>query len=111
VFASIANYLAQSGWRSDETWGRRVTLPEGFDPALISLDVRKSLFDWQALGVRRADGTALPAYNLQGSLVQPSGGRQVFIVYNNYRTTLLWNRSTYFALAVGHLADAIGAGS
>ena len=111
VFASIANYLAQSGWRDDETWGRRVTLPKDFDPALISLDVRKSLFDWQALGVRRADGSALPAFNMQGSLVQPTGGHQVFLVYNNYRTTLLWNRSTYFALAVGHLADAIGAGS
>jgi len=110
VFASIANYLAQSGWHSDETWGRRVTLPEGFDPALISLDVQKSLFDWQALGVRRADGTALPAFNLQGSLVKPSDGKQVFMVYSNYRTTLLWNRSTYFALAVGHLADAIGSG-
>ena len=32
VFASIANYLQQSGWHGDETWGRVVTLPAGFDP-------------------------------------------------------------------------------
>ena len=31
VLASIANYLAQSGWRPGETWGQAVTLPAGFD--------------------------------------------------------------------------------
>ena len=31
VFASIANYLSQSGWKGDERWGRQVRLPNGFD--------------------------------------------------------------------------------
>src|SRR4029078_671729 len=31
VLASIANYLAQSGWRSGEPWGQAVTLSSGFD--------------------------------------------------------------------------------
>jgi membrane-bound lytic murein transglycosylase B len=43
--------------------------------------------------------------------VQAGDNGPIFIVYDNYRTTLLWNRSTYFALAVGHLADAITTGS
>ena len=109
VFASAANYLARSGWRDDQTWGREVRLPEGFDPDLASLSVVKRLGAWQALGVRRANGAALPIRQLPASLVLPEGpGGPAFLVYDNYRTTLTWNRSTFFALAVGHLADAIG---
>jgi membrane-bound lytic murein transglycosylase B len=111
VFGSIANYLSQSGWDNDENWGRRVKLPRGFNKNLVSLDVKKSAAQWGALGVKRADGKALPKSAQQGSLVQAgSGNGPYFLVYGNYRTTLLWNRSTFFALAVGHLADALGAG-
>ena len=53
VFASIANYLAQSGWRGDENWGRRVSLPARFDDALAGLETRRRLPEWAALGVRR----------------------------------------------------------
>jgi membrane-bound lytic murein transglycosylase B len=109
VFASIANYLARLGWRGDETWGREVRLPEGFNPKLIDLDQRKPLAEWRKLGVRLADGRELPARHLLASLVQPDDrdGR-VFAVYHNYRVVMRWNRSTYFATAVGLLADRIG---
>ena len=56
VFASAANYLTQAGWRAGETWGRHVALPAGFDHALSGLEVTKTLAEWQALGLRRADG-------------------------------------------------------
>lgn len=110
VFASIANYLSQSGWHDDQTWGRRVSLPDHFDRSLISPDVKKVLSEWEALGVRRADGSPLPTRDLLGSLVQPTPGGAVFMVYDNFRTTLRWNRSTFFALAIGHLADAVSSG-
>lgn len=111
IFASAANYLSRSGWRYDQTWGREVRLPQGFDPALIDLNVIKPMAEWQALGVRRADGGPLPSRQLMGSLVQPKGGSgQTFLVYDNYRTLLKWNRSTYFAMSVGFLADKIGDG-
>ena len=112
VFASAANYLAKSGWRSDETWGREVTLPAGFDRGLADLKVRKNIGDWQALGVRRVGGGDLPSRQLSASVVLPEKGKMspAYMVYKNYRTTLLWNRSTYFALAVGLLSDGIGAG-
>ena len=109
VFGSAANYLAKSGWKGDQTWGRKVRLPEGFDVALASLKVSKPLADWQALGVRRANGRNLPIVaNMAGSIVFPGGdGGPAFLVYDNFKTTLKWNRSTYFAMAVGHLADRI----
>ncbi|MEW5703323.1 MAG: lytic murein transglycosylase [Pseudomonadota bacterium] len=109
ALASAANYLAQSGWRGDETWGRRVRLPEGFDASLVGLGVTKSVEAWQAMGVRRANGADLPKAEISGSIVLAKDGRgPAFLVYSNYRAILTWNRSTFFAVAVGTLADRIG---
>tara|TARA_Y100000588_G_scaffold363620_1_gene426445 strand:+ start:1742 stop:2707 length:966 start_codon:yes stop_codon:yes gene_type:complete len=108
VFASIANYLKSSGWQGDQTWGREVLLPPNFEHKLLGLKTTKSLDEWQALGVRRLNGSALPKRQLQASLVHPrrSNGR-TFLIYDNYRVLLKWNNSHYFALAVGYLADRI----
>jgi membrane-bound lytic murein transglycosylase B len=112
VFASAANYLSKVGWRGDETWGREVRLPAGFERALVDHNkVQKPLPDWQALGVRRADGGDLPTRDLSASVIQPGGADgPSFLIYNNYRVLLRWNRSLYFATAVGFLADRIGEG-
>jgi membrane-bound lytic murein transglycosylase B len=109
VFGSAANYLTRSGWKADQTWGRAVTLPTGFNPELAGLKIVKAIDDWGRLGVKRADGSDLPKRNLQASIVYTEGeGSAAYLVYNNYRTILKWNRSTYFAVAVGTLADRIG---
>ena len=109
VFASAANYLAQAGWRAGETWGRHVALPAGFDHALTGLEAKKTLAEWQALGLRRADGGDLPEAAISGSVVLPGGeGGPAYLVYDNYRTIMRWNRSFYFATSVGLLADGIG---
>ena len=86
-----------------------MTLPPGFDHSLTGLEVKKTLADWQALGLRRADGSDLPQADISGSVVLPGGeGGPVYLVYNNYRTIMRWNRSFYFATSVGLLADGIG---
>ncbi len=106
VFASIANYLARAGWRDDQTWGREVRLPAGFNRNLIGLGTVKRIGEWQKRGVRRSDGTDLPTRQLRASIIQPDGpGTGAWMVYDNFRTTMKWNRSTSFALAVGRLAD------
>ncbi len=111
VFASTANYLRGVGWRDDQTWGRAVRVPDGFDAGQIGLKVKKRLSAWQDLGVRRADGGNLPARDLVASLVRPKeGARALFLVYGNYRAILKWNRAHLFATAVGRLADQIGGG-
>ncbi|MBC8268278.1 MAG: lytic murein transglycosylase [Rhodospirillaceae bacterium] len=109
VFGSAANYLSRSGWKADQTWGRAVTLPAGFNPEMAGLKIIKPIAQWAALGVRKADGSALPARDLNASIVYTEGpGSAAYMIYNNYRTILKWNRSTYFAVAVGTLADRIG---
>ena len=107
AFASGANYLAGSGWQGDQTWGREVKLPQGFDAGLLGLETTKGLTEWQKLGVRRLDGRDLPRRNLPASVVQPEEGGRTFVAYANYRAILKWNRSHWFALAVGKLADGV----
>ncbi|MBP0601416.1 lytic murein transglycosylase [Aeromonas sanarellii] len=109
VFGSAANYLHRNGWREDETWGRRVRVPSDLDPALLGLETRKPLSAWQALGVRQLDGSPLPRVDMQASLIRPDDihGRS-YLAYDNYRVLRHWNRSPYFVVAVGTLADRIG---
>ena len=109
VFASGANYLSDLGWEGDQLWGREVVLPDGFDLSQASLSVRKPLDAWAEMGVRKANGQPLstPA-GMQGSIVLPQGHEgPAFLVYENFRHILSWNRSISYAIAVGHLADRI----
>lgn len=111
VMTSAANFLSRSGWKGDERWGREVLLPEGFDFALSGTGVRKTVTEWAQLGLRRADGAPLGAADLQASVIIPAGASgPAFLAYNNFRTTMVWNRSTYYAISVGHLADRFTGG-
>lgn len=110
VFASIANYLSRSGWNNDQTWGRAVSLPANFDANLTDLSVTKPLSGWNAVGVRKPDGGKLPDRDIAASVIRPGGGEDAFLVYDNYRVIMKWNRSQFFATAVGTLADRIADG-
>jgi len=109
VLGSIANYIGQLGWRGDQGWGRSVVVPPNFDTKMTGLEVRRPTADWSRMGVRTAD--ASPLSGVDASLVMPDGGGgPALLVYDNFRTIMKWNKSTYFAAAVGMLADGIGAG-
>jgi len=111
VFASIANYLARAGWNVRHTWGREVGLPAALGDGLDGLEVRRSLPAWHDLGVRRADGSPLPAVALDASLLRTDDGLgPAYLVYQNFRVLMAWNRSTYFGLTVGQLSDLINHG-
>jgi membrane-bound lytic murein transglycosylase B len=111
VFASIANYLAKAGWNDRYTWGRKVHVPEALNGDLVGLNTSRPLPQWQELGVRRADGANLPAAILNASLLSTDEGQgPAYLVYDNFRVLMAWNRSTYFALTVGELADLIERG-
>lgn len=109
VFASAANYLSTIGWSDKQTWGREVELPGEFDSRLFSLDIKKPLADWHAIGVRGLSDGPQPLQDFSASLVRPDDREdaRVFLVYDNFRTILHWNRSNRYAIAVGTLADLI----
>jgi membrane-bound lytic murein transglycosylase B len=108
AFSSAANFLSNMGWRPNEIWGREVRLPADFDLMLATLDRKKRLAEWSALGVRLTNGMALPQGDMEGSLVLPQGHQgPAFLVYENFRVILRWNYSLNYAISVGHLADRI----
>ena len=111
VLGSIANFLAHLGWRDGETWGREVLLPPGFDVSRTGLDVVRPTEQWNRMGVRGIDARPLATGAGSAALVLPGGGDgPALLVYANFRTIMRWNRSTYFAAAVGYLADSINGG-
>lgn len=110
VFASIANYLSKSGWNDRYTWGRPVTVTAASmsHDSKKALKVVKPLPEWQSLGVRRANGRSLPGVHLNASLLHTDEGKgPAYLVYDNFRVLMVWNRSTYFALTVSELSDLI----
>ncbi|MFK7865417.1 MAG: lytic murein transglycosylase [Pseudohongiellaceae bacterium] len=111
VFHSAANFLSNSGWQGDERWGREVILPADFDYALAGTQTRESLQSWKQMGVKKVDGGPLPVADIQASVILPSGAQgPAFLGYSNYRATLAYNPSTFYALTVGNLADRFTGG-
>lgn len=108
ALASAANYLKQAGWDDRYTWGRQVQLPTNYDATVSGLKITKKLAEWKALGITTYEGKPLSTIDLDASLIMPDGpdGR-IFLVYNNYKSIMKWNRSDYFATAVVHLSDSI----
>ncbi len=105
VFASIANYLARSGWQRGMPWGGVVIVPEGYD---LSRDGVEPLETWLSRGVTwQGEAPVIPP-DAAASLVLPAGaGGPAFLVFDNYRAILKWNRSDYFAMSVIAIADAL----
>jgi membrane-bound lytic murein transglycosylase B len=106
VFGSIANYMRRVGWNGGELWGREVRLPANFN-ARKFLGSKRSVDEWQKIGLRRSDGGDLPRAELRGELIRGGESDRYFLVYGNFRTILAWNSSRFFALAVGLLSDRV----
>lgn len=113
VFASIANFLAAEGWDENFTWGRQVKLSSHYDGEHAGLKMTNyvPLARWQERGVTRYNDTQLPNVDIKASLIMPDGPKgRIYLVYNNFHTLMKWNRSSYFGVSVGYLADRIKKG-
>ncbi len=109
VFASIANYLARSGWRLNEPWGQPVHVTRPISVSLLGHDKRRRLLEWSALGVKRSDGRNFSRADVVGGLLMPDGeGGDAFMVYRNFDVIRRYNPSDFYALGVGLLGDQIG---
>jgi membrane-bound lytic murein transglycosylase B len=103
AFNSAANYLKNAGWRTNEPVALQIDLPDGFDVSLAHYKKRKSVADWQALGI------ALPSDlkpTDQAAILLPQGwSGPAYMVFSNFDVVMDWNRSVNYALAVAHLAQ------
>jgi membrane-bound lytic murein transglycosylase B len=112
MFGSAANFLRARGWQPGQSWGTEVRLPGAFAWELAGLDIQKPVKAWRDMGIRTMDGGNLADGDTMASIILPAGYRgPAFMVYPNFHTIMDWNRSSLYAVALGHLADRIaGAG-
>ena len=118
VFASIAYFLQQHGWKKGEGWGREVKVTAAARKALDALPRREQgcraqrvmpasrpLNAWRKLGLRTSANRPLPAGAAPASVVE--AGSRTFLVYRNYEALLGYNCSHNYALSVALLADRL----
>jgi membrane-bound lytic murein transglycosylase B len=108
---SAANYLKRAGWRAGEPVAVEVRLPQDFDWRQARVAHRLPIADWAALGVKAADGGALPELPGRAAVVLPQGWQgPAFMVFDNFDVVMQWNRSVNYALAVAQLAQQLAGG-
>lgn len=113
ALASTAHYLQSSGWQKGQPWGFEVQLAQGFDYALADASTRKPIGEWQQLGLKLPNGSALPSNLLQqqAALLLPAGYKgPAFLVMDNFRAILKYNNSSSYALAIGLLSERFTGG-
>jgi lytic murein transglycosylase len=110
ALASAARQLQGKGWVSSRPWGYEVRLPGQVDCALEGPANARTVGDWEALGIRRADGHPFSRNELalEAYLMMPGGSYgPAFLALENFKVLRRYNMSDLYALFVGHLADRI----
>ncbi len=114
AIGSIANYLREYGWTPGTPVAVRVRLLPGTDPApLIEKGIEPSLTKEQLLeaGIRPL-AYSLPSDN-EATLVDletPGVDTEYWLGYRNFYVITRYNRSSFYAMAVFQLADALRTG-
>ena len=112
ALTSAANFLQQLGWQATERWGREVQLPPNYDFAYMGSKDSQPLVKWAALGIKQANGKPLSTPDMKAALYVPAGHTgPAFLGYENFNVIMRWNRSEFYAVSVGQLADQINGGS
>ena len=106
ALASAANLLKKNGWRTGQTWGYEVNLPNGMAAKSGSSSI--TLSQWSNKGVRRVAGKSFPRPGNKAILKVFAGASgPKFLMMRNFFVLKSYNNADKYALAVGHLADRI----
>ncbi len=106
VLGSIANYLAQSGWRSGQTWGQQVVA--AIRLGAVRSRSKRPLADWARAGVRPLSGRWAASLDTPAGIIVPDGaGGESFAVFANFAAIRRYNPSDFYAIAVGLIGDQV----
>ena len=112
ALASTAHFLQRAGWVPGQPWGFEVSLPAGLDVSGAGRRHKQPMASWQAQGVRRVDGTALPAGGVPAGLLLPAGrAGPAFLVTKNFDALYSYNAAESYGLAIAHLSDRLRGGA
>lgn len=106
VFASAANYLKNTGWNYNQTWGRKVYI--GKLRKKIDENKKYKLSYLKKINLLNFDKKTLPNSDITSRIIFLKNEKDfAYLAYQNFDNILKWNRSNYFAIAVGSLSDHI----
>lgn len=117
AFASKANYMIkfnpEKPWKPGAPWIVEVQPPAGFDFADSDMMIKKTVAEWEAMGVTTMDGRALTGLkgvsaNEAASVFAPGGKTgPTVMTLTNFDRFWEYNPSLSYALAVALWAEAI----
>lgn len=73
VLVTTGKYIQSLGWRRGEPWLEAVRVPDDFPWKRAALANKEPRADFAALGVTKADGSALPSDETPAALILPMG--------------------------------------
>lgn len=104
ALASIANYLKQHNWQYHKPWGTEINTPNK-SVKYDKLKTWKTIAEWQKLGIT-AKNQKFPDKNTKAAVMIYENGPS-YLIYQNFKTIMSYNRSTFYAGAVGYLSSSI----
>ena len=115
ALASTANFLRKGGWKSDLPWGFEIKLPNNFDTSLAGRKNKRSLAEWESLGLTLVDGHPLSSSGLAagekvGLLMLAGANGPTFVTTKNFDVIYGYNAAESYGLAIAHLSDRLRGG-
>ena len=106
ALASTANFFHQQGWIDKEETAVHIRIPVNFPLADIGPDSKKTVLEWQQLGIKNYDNqSSLPNWQGPTMIILASDSTDhAYLVNSNFNVLMRWNASYLYALAVNKLA-------
>ncbi len=116
-FASAANYLSNLGWNDNTPCFYRINLNENIPDEYLNTSAKKIKYERKVKYLKNYinNSSFLDKYdNLTAAIVTPDAEivenanklKPAYIIFNNYKLILKWNRSLRFSLAVCTLKNS-----
>ena len=116
-FASAANYLSNLGWNNNTPCFYRINLNESIPDKYLNTSAKKIKYERKVKYLKNyiKNSSFLDKYdNLTAAIVTPDAEivenanklKPAYIIFNNYKLILKWNRSLRFSLAVCTLKNS-----
>jgi lytic murein transglycosylase len=108
ALASAANLMKAFGWQAGQPWLQEVRVPGELPWQESGLEHKHPRSQWVRWGVRAAHGAALPADNLEASLILPMGRLgPAFLAYPNFRSYTEWNAAIVYATTAAYFGTRL----
>ena len=105
AIGSVANYLKQYGWRSNEPVALLSKVED--EKRLGVVGEARPFIAWRDAGVvplKKQEGYLPPAWLLDFTV---ESGKEYWLVFSNFNVIMRYNNSNFYAMSVFQLADAI----